>query len=123
MESGSLLSTSTLYFAALAGTGRQGFAVVHLWSAPRREFQHCHELGDLVVMLAVPIAIPLPRLIVIAEKILRLSMCRVAFNLLEQLAKTRRREFVDIRDLKIHRQLHFVVVAIHARESFDVRFV
>ena len=132
IESGSLLSASTLYLDALGGTGSQGFAdevkpasaeashcigvrspsrpfsfgqpsladrivyilnarrigcshpkffaVIHLRCAARCEFEDRHELGDLVVVHAVAIAIPLTRLIMIAEKVLRLTVGASCFR-------------------------------------------
>jgi len=73
---------------------------------------------------AVSVAIPLAWLIMIAEKIVGLPAGRVPVDFIQQPAEIRRGEFVDVGNLKIHRQLDFIVLAaIHFREFSDIRLV
>src|SRR5260370_12417893 len=99
------------------------FAVVHEGGGAGREKQDRQELGNLIVVDTVSVAIPLTRLIVIAEKIVRLSDRGIIFHLVQQPAKIRRGELVYVGDLKIHWQLDFVILAIHFRELVNVWFI
>src|SRR5262249_43393344 len=67
---------------------------------------------------------PLARLIVVAEEVVRLAADRIVLDFIEQAAKFRRGKAIDVGDLEVHGQLHFVVVnAVHFGELGDVRFI
>ena len=72
-------------FLANGGRGPHAdfFAVIHERGRARGEKKSGHQLGNLVIVNAVSITIPLARLIVIAEKEVGVSVRRVAINLIE----------------------------------------
>ena len=69
----------------VGGSHAELFAVIHLRRSSRSQEEHRHELGDLIVVHAVAIAVPLPRLIVIAEEVFRLPVRGVILDLVEEL--------------------------------------
>ena len=108
----------------IGGAHADLFAVVHQRRRACGEKQSGHQLGNLVVVDAVPVTIPLARLIMIAEKIVGLPAGRVPVDFIEQLAEIRGGEFVDVGNLKIHRQLDLIVLLpVHLGELDDIRLV
>ncbi len=72
-------------------------------------------------MHAVSVTVPLARLVVIAKKIVRLPACRVFVYFSQQPAELRCGEFVDVSNLKIHRQLNLIIrAAVHLGELCDI---
>src|SRR5260370_9684091 len=73
----------------LVASGSRGahadlFAVVHQWCRAGGEEERGDQLGNLIVMHAIAVTNPLARLIVIAEKIVRLPAGRVMVNLVQR---------------------------------------
>src|SRR5260370_18528101 len=105
------------------GTHPYLFAVIQKRCCTSGQKQCGDELGDLVVVNAIAVTVPLPWLIVIAEKIERLAMCWIVVYLIQQPSEFRGGKTVDVGDLKVHWQLDFIVVAVHSGELRDVRLV
>ena len=89
-------------------------AVIHLWGSTGHQLEHRHELRNLFIVNAVAVTLPLTHLIVIAEEILGPAVCGIGFHLAEKFAELGRGKLIRISNLKVHGQLHFVVMrAIH----------
>src|SRR6202453_4989636 len=63
------------------------------------------------------------RLVVIAEKILRLAVRGVAVNLVEETTELRSRKLIEVSDLKIHRELNFIAGAVEFGQFVNVGFI
>ena len=100
------------------------FAVIHQRGLPRGEKESCHQLGNLIILSPIAIAVPLAGLIVVAEKEVGLAVGGVAVHFIQQPAELRGGELVHVGNLKIHGQLDFVVFrTVHFRELCNVRLV
>ncbi len=103
-------------------------AVVHLRRGARGEEQSRHHAGDARlhrgVVDADAVAVPEAVLIVVAEEEVWLAVGGIVLDLVEELAKFRGVEFVDVGYLEVHGELDLVVVlAVHLGELEDVGFV
>ena len=83
------------------------FSVVHDRRAAQREIKRCHQLRDLVVVLAIAIPIVGTHDVVVADHESRPSRCGVYGSYL--LTELRGRQLVDHGEKKIHGQLQFII--------------
>jgi hypothetical protein len=101
----------------------QLFPVVHLRGAASSQQKGRHQLGDLIVVNSIAIAIPLAPLIVIAEEVLRLAISGVGLNIVEQTPELRSRKLIDVGDLKVHWELNLIAGAVELGQLLNVRFI
>ena len=113
-----------LFSSGFRGAHADLFAVIHQRRRAGGEEESGHQFGNLIVMNAVAVTIPLARLIVIAEKIVRLPANGVMVYLVQQPAEIWRRQLINVGNLKIHWQLNLVVLcSVHLGELGDIRLV